>query len=96
MEWSKKELLIAASTGVALGCMFPFLRKIVAPLVGTLVGQTILGWWGCVATSAGLAAIGGGSLASGGTGMAGGATTVANAIVVTIVGCVLGRKASRL
>jgi hypothetical protein len=47
-----------------------------APVIGAVVGSSVLGLSGAAATSAGLAAIGGGSLAAGGLGMAGGTAII--------------------
>ena len=46
-----------------------------APAIGAYVGG-LLGFWGCAATSAGLAFLGGGALAAGGFGMAGGVIAI--------------------
>ena len=58
-----------------------------APAIGSYVGS-LLGFWGCAATSAGLAFLGGGALAVGGFGMAGGT------IVIIGGGFILGGTSS--
>ena len=55
-----------------------------APAVGGVIGTSLLGYSGAVATNAGLATLGGGALAAGGAGMAGGIA------VVTATGSALG------
>ena len=50
---------------------------IIAPLVGSWVGSSLLGWTGCAARSSGLARLGGGSLAAKGFGMTGGKIVIA-------------------
>lgn len=61
-------LAIGASGGLVL-----------APMVGSAIGTTVLGLSGAAATNAGLAALGFGSLAAGGLGKAGGSMVVAAA-----------------
>lgn len=65
-----------------------------APIVGTIIGTTVLGLHGAAALSAGLAWVGFGSLASGGLGMAGGTALIAGA--GALIGLAGGGLASKM
>lgn len=69
-----------------------------APLIGGMIGTSILGLTGAAATSAGLALLGGGSLAVGGLGMAGGTAIIAgsSAILGGIIGSNLDNRSDLL
>lgn len=76
----------AGIAATAIATIVFFTGGLASPLVagpvatiGTMVGN-IMGFYGAVATKAGLALLGGGSIASGGLGMAGGAALVTAAL----------------